>query len=96
MHYTRGVLRAFRWYIARVRHFAGGAQLRPYRPIYQVFMHHTRGVLRELDILRAEQGGGIYASAPTEHHRKFIPPTDHHRKFIPDRPALLIRSDFRL
>ena len=48
-------------------HFAGGARLRPYRPIYQVFMHHTRGVLRELCILRAERG-----SAPTDHHRKYL------------------------
>ena len=32
--------------VASVRHFAGGAQLRPYRPSFQEFMHHTRHVLR--------------------------------------------------
>ncbi len=40
-------MRVFRWFVARVRHFAGGAWLRPYRPESQEFMHHTRAVLQE-------------------------------------------------
>ena len=34
-------MRVFRWFIARVGDFAGGAQLRPYRPSSQGFMHHN-------------------------------------------------------
>ena len=39
-------LRAYRWFVARVVHFAGGARLRPYRPSLQEFRRHTRPVLQ--------------------------------------------------
>ncbi len=35
------VMQVYRWSIASVRHFAGGAQHRPYRPVSQEFMHYT-------------------------------------------------------
>ena len=34
------VMRACRWFVASIMHFAGGAQLRPYRPASQEFMYH--------------------------------------------------------
>ena len=56
--------RAYRWFVARVIHFAGGG-------IY-ICREHTDGLLQELYILRAER-----SSAPTDlcrvfkHHQVF-------------------------
>ena len=45
-------LRAWRWCIASIRHLAGGAQLRPYRPVLQGFMHHTELRCKNLCIIQ--------------------------------------------
>ena len=44
--------------------------LQTYIPRIYARREYTDGLLQELGILRAEQGGVIYASAPTDHHRK--------------------------